>query len=154
MAEDAAAAEPPEVASGEVDGVDGAAAAIAAAEPAAEPPAGAPAAAEPPAISEPPEEEDASAEWRDGATQGDHLMAAKAKRQSPPSGGRALRRAVTPLGAGVLLLRRLGNCGRLGGGRRGRRRLGCWLRRRNGRGGAVHAVDLVSHSMRWNGSTV
>ena len=64
----------------QVDGVDGAAAAIAAA--AAEP-AAAPAAAEPPAISEPPEVEDASAEWRDGATQGDHLMAAKAKRQSP-----------------------------------------------------------------------
>ena len=29
-----------------------------------------------------PEEEETSAEWRDGATQGDHLMMAKAKRQS------------------------------------------------------------------------
>ena len=29
-----------------------------------------------------PEEEERSAEWRDGATQGDHLMMAKAKRQS------------------------------------------------------------------------
>ena len=102
MVEDAAAAEPPEVASGEVDGVDGAAAAIAAAEPAADPPAAAPAAAEPPAISEPPEVEDASAEWRDGATQGDHLMMAKAKRQSSGGGSPKVASLVMPTADSVV----------------------------------------------------
>ena len=63
-----------------------------------------PASSTPPAEDEPfvPEEEEPSAEWRSGATQGDHLMMAKAKRQSSGGGSPKVASLVMPTADSVV----------------------------------------------------